>query len=215
MNKTILFLHGFASSGQGTKAQYFRRKFSAFPEVSFHAFDFNPTPRDFEYMTITGLINRLRQYVLDQGLAATGVNFIASSMGALAGLNYAQRFGGVEKMIFLAPALSYPPRRLLIKVENWEQDGAVPTFHFAFEKEIPLRYDLDVDGRRYARPVPPAAPLLIMHGQRDDVIPLQRSRDYAASYPGQVRLIELDADHRLNDQLDFVWEQAWTFFFSQ
>jgi pimeloyl-ACP methyl ester carboxylesterase len=214
MNKTILFLHGFASSSQGTKGQYFRKKFSALSQVDFHAFDFTPTPQDFEYMTITGLINRLRQYLLDQRLAATGVNFIASSMGALAGLHYAHRFGGVEKMLFLAPALSYPPRRLLVQVENWEQSGAVPAFHFAFEKEIPLRYDLDVDGRRYAQTVPPAAPLLIIHGQHDDVIPSRRSRDYAASYPGQVRLLEVDADHRLNDQLDFVWEQAWSFFYS-
>ena len=66
--KTILLLHGFASSGQSTKAQYFREKFKALPQVEFHTIDFNPTPRDFEYMTVTGMINRLRQYVLDHRL---------------------------------------------------------------------------------------------------------------------------------------------------
>ena len=211
MKKTVLFLHGFASSGQGTKAQFFRKKFSALPQVDFHAFDFNPTPQDFEYMTLTGLINRLRQYLLDQRLASTEINFIASSMGALVGSNYAHRFGRVEKMLFLAPALYYAPR-LMGKVENWEQSGSAPVFHFAFEKEIPLRYDLDADGRRYTQPVPPAAPLTIIHGQHDEVVPVQHSRDYAASYPEKVRLLEVDSDHRLNDQLEFVWEQARSFF---
>ncbi len=211
MNKTTLFLHGFASSGQGTKAQYLRQKFSALPQVDFHAFDFNPTPQDFEYMTITGLVNRLRQYLLDQRLAATDVNIIASSMGALVGLHYAHRFGGVEKMLFLAPALYYAPQ-LVEELENWEQSGTIPVFHFAFKKEIPLGYDLAADGLRYAQPIPPAAPLVIIHGQHDEVIAPQRSRDYTASYPERVRLLEVDSDHRLNDQLDFIWEQARAFF---
>ncbi len=58
--QTVFYLHGFASSGQGAKAQYFRSKFEPLSEVTFHAFEFNPTPTDFQYMTITGLINRLR-----------------------------------------------------------------------------------------------------------------------------------------------------------
>ena len=62
---TVLYLHGFTSSGRSTKARYFRDKFEAFPQVEFHAIDFNPTPKDFEYVTTTGRINRLRQYVLD------------------------------------------------------------------------------------------------------------------------------------------------------
>ena len=82
--KKILSLHGFASSGRSAKAQFFRKKFKPFPQVEFHAFDFNPTPMDFKYMTITGLINRLRQYLLDHDLGS--VSLIGSSMGALVGM---------------------------------------------------------------------------------------------------------------------------------
>ena len=49
--RTILFLHGFASSTRSTKAQYLGKKFAALSQVAYHAVDFNPTPRDFEYMT--------------------------------------------------------------------------------------------------------------------------------------------------------------------
>jgi len=101
--KTVLLLHGFTSSGQSTKAQYFREKLKVFPQVEFHAIDFNPTPTDFEYVTTTGRINRLRQYVLDHALG--NISIIGSSYGGLIALHYAHRFGGVEKMLLLAPRL--------------------------------------------------------------------------------------------------------------
>lgn len=103
--KTILFLHGFASSGQSTKARYFRDKCEALPQVDYHAIDFAPTSKDFEYITTTGLVDRLRQYVLDHGLNAFGI--IGSSYGGLVSTHYAHRFGGVEWMLLLAPGLRW------------------------------------------------------------------------------------------------------------
>ena len=101
--KTILYLHGFASSGTSTKARFFREKLKALPEAEYHAMDFNPAPSDFEYVTTTGLINRLRQSVLDHGLARFSI--IGSSYGGLIALHYAHRYGAVEKMLLLAPGL--------------------------------------------------------------------------------------------------------------
>lgn len=208
--KTILLLHGFASSSQGTKAQYFRERANALPLIDFHAFDFNPTPRDFEYMTITGMINRLRQYILDHHLGELCI--IGSSMGALVGSHYAHRFDGVERMLLLAPALSYQSGGLAEKeLALWRKEGTASVFHYAFEQETPLRYDLVADGAFYARPVPPPAPMMIIHGRHDDVVPIDNSRAYAASFTDQVQLIELDSDHRLNDQLDLIWEHVESF----
>lgn len=208
--KTVLYLHGFASSGQGTKAQYFGRKFEPFPHVTFHAFEFNPTPKDFEYMTLTGLINRLRQYLLGQ--QAGKISFIGSSLGALVGLHYARRFGGVERMVLLAPALTYLTGKYTeAELQQWQQAGAIDTAHYAFAREIPLRYDYYLDGRHYLEPVPPPTRMLIIHGQNDAVVPIEHSRQYAAGYPGQTQLVEVGSDHRLNDQLDLIWEHAQSF----
>jgi pimeloyl-ACP methyl ester carboxylesterase len=192
--ETVLLLHGFASSRNSRKAQYLREKFKPLPGLEFLAFDFNPTPVDFEYMTITGMINRLRQYLLDSG--GESVFLVGSSMGALVGLNYAHRFGGVSHMLLLAPALYY------VGYSELEHE----VFHFAFGRPIPLRDDFAIDGAEYAKTVPPPAPVTIIHGRRDDVIPVARSRCYAAQYPDRVELIEVDSDHRLNDHLDFIWE---------
>ncbi len=208
----MLFLHGFASSGQGTKAQYFRDKFETLPDVAFHAVDFNPTPTDFEYMTITGLINRLRQYLLH---GQEWVSLIGSSMGALVGLHYAHRFRGVEKMLCLAPALSYPSGRLTeAEQQHWQKVGTIKVSHYAFRADIPLRYDYHLDGWHYLQPVPPPIPVTIIHGQHDDVVPIENSRQYAADFADKVQLIEVDSDHRLNDQLAFIWEQVQSFLLS-
>jgi uncharacterized protein len=207
--KTLIFLHGFASSGQGTKAQFLRQKCQALPDVDFHAFDFNPTPRDFEFMTVTGMINRLRQTILDRQLE--NVRLIGSSMGALVALNYAHRFGHVKNLLLLAPALAYRFGIDRTEAKQWQEAGTGPVFHFAFEKEVPLRYEFEEDGLKYAQPVPPPVKMLIVHGRSDDILPIQNSRNYAAAFPEQVQIIEVASDHRLNDQLDLIWQHVATF----
>jgi len=208
--KTVIFLHGFTSSGQSTKARYFRDKFKAFPQVEFHAIDFNPTPKDLEYVTTTGRINRLRQYALDHHLG--NVIIIGSSYGGLIALHYAHRFGEVEKMLLLAPGLFWLSGGLSEEeLEQWEKAGAVPVFHDAFEEEIPVRYDLQVDGLRYLEPIPPAVPIIIIHGRDDKTVPIDHSRAYAADFPDSVHLIEVNADHDLNGYLELIWEYVQSF----
>ncbi|MGB3714990.1 MAG: YqiA/YcfP family alpha/beta fold hydrolase [Candidatus Promineifilaceae bacterium] len=205
--KNVIFLHGFASSGMGTKGQYLGRRFREAPDVDFRAFDFTPTPRDFEYMTITGMINRLRQFVLLEKLEP--FQLIGSSFGALVGMNYAHRFRGVEKSLLLAPALSYSSMASSAEeAEKWRSQGVAQVVHYAFDQKLPLRYELEIDGRLYARMPRPTGPITIIHGTSDEVVPVEHSRQYTAEYPDLVKLIEVDGGHDLNDYLDFIWQQV-------
>jgi pimeloyl-ACP methyl ester carboxylesterase len=208
--KTILFLHGFASSARTTKARFLERKLEDWPQVAFHALDFNPTPRDFEYMTTTGLINRVRQCVLDHDLAP--FSFVGSSFGGLVALHYAHRFAGVEKMLLLAPAVRWlfgglPEQELA----QWEAAGSAPVLHYAFSESLPVRYDLHADGLNFLEPIPPAAPTLIIHGSRDMTVPADDSRAYVAKHHRLVQLIEVDADHDLNAHLPLIWHHVQAF----
>ena len=83
--------------------------------------------------------------------------------------------------------------------------------HDAFGGEIPVRYDLHLDGLRYLEPIPPAAPIIIIHGHNDKTVPIEPARAYAADFPDSVRLIEVDADHDLNGHLELIWEQVQSF----
>lgn len=205
--QTVLYLHGFASSPQGTKARYLQKKLSGLPNVEFHVPDFNPTARDFEYMTTTGLIDRLRQYVLDHGLQR--LLLIGSSYGGLIALHYAHRFGGVARMLLLAPGLAWLSGGLSDEaLAEWERSHTSPMAHPAFDSEIPVRYDLQVDGLRYLNRIPPPTPVLIIHGQQDKTVPIDHSREYAAHYPEHVQLIEVQADHDLSPHLDMIWQHV-------
>lgn len=201
--KTVIFLHGFASSGKGTKAVYLGERLRAREDVDFIAFDFTPTPRDFEYMTITGMVNRLRQYVMDHDLAPFFL--VGSSFGALVGMNYADRYGGIDGALLLAPALSYSTmaddeaERM-----HWKAQGVVDVFHYSFNQPLPLRYDIEVDGRIYKDAPAPTRQVAIVHGTSDEVVPVEESRHYATQYPELVDLIEVDAGHDLNEHLDMI-----------
>jgi hypothetical protein len=208
--RTVLLLHGFISSGQSTKARYLEERLASFPQVAFHAIDFNPMPEDFTYMTVTGRIDRLRQYVLDHEIEE--MCLIGSSLGGLVALHYAHRFGGVERILLLAPAVAWLHGGLSDEeLTQWEAAGAAPIFHPAFGKEIPIRYDLQRDGLRYLDPVPPAAPVTIIHGVEDETVPVDDSRSYASNYPDDVDLVEVTADHNLNPHLDLIWEYVQSF----
>ncbi len=203
--ETVVLLHGFASSGNSSKAQFLREKFEEVPAVSFVAMDFNPTAADFEHMTVTGMINRLRQVVIDR--ISGDLTLVGSSMGALVGLHYAHRYGGVKRLLLLAPALQYGRLTSEAEREQWQYDGFLPVHHFAFNREIPLRYQMALDGVQYNAQVAPPAPITIIHGRHDDVVPIELSRQYAAAHPRQVELIEVESDHRLSDQLPLIWRQ--------
>jgi hypothetical protein len=177
----------------------------ALPNVTFHAIEFSSTPADFEYLTVTGMINRLRQYILDLDLHDVGL--IGSSMGGLVGLNYAHRFPGVTRLLLLSPALTYiSGDRVGIPAAQWQETGVGEVFHYGFNKPVPLRYDLEVDGRLYQTPPPPPAPITILHGALDEVVPITASREYASAYPQQVKLIEVSAGHDINAHLPLIWE---------
>ena len=205
---TVILLHGFPSSGNSSKARYFQERFEGVQRAEFHSFDFNPSPRDFEYLTITGMINRLRQYILDHNL--TNVRIIGSSMGALVGIHYSAWFGEVERMLLLAPSLSYAEFEEE-KRQDWEEEGIMQVVHFGFDLVLPLRYAMNVDGFQYQNPIAPSVPTMIVHGKRDDVVPIESSRAYTAAYPQVVELVEVDSNHRLKDQMDKIWEYVVSF----
>jgi hypothetical protein len=159
-------------------------------------------------MTVTGMINRLRQYILDHEL--NDVHLIGSSMGALVGIHYAQWFGGVPRLLLLAPAVSFGGFRNE-KRQQWEASGAIQEMHYDFGEELPLRYGMFLDGSNYINPIPPPVPTVIIHGVRDDIVPVALSRYYTEGHSDMVELVEVESDHRLQDQMDVIWDYVNSF----
>jgi len=51
-------------------------------------------------------------------------------------------------------------------------------------------------------PVPPAVPIAIVHGWRDDVVPVDNSIRYARACHAELHLV--DGDHRLTEKIDEI-----------
>ena len=107
--ETVIFLHGYATLGgfKDAKAKLFYDQFEAYPQIDFYAIDFNPTPKDFQFHTITGMIDRLRQYVLERDFSA--FSLIGISQGADVALNYAHRYGDIKQLLLLSLNFSTIP----------------------------------------------------------------------------------------------------------
>src|SRR5277367_2393224 len=99
----VVYLHGFASSPQSSKAQFFLRRFTdAGIAVEIPQLDGG----DFEHLTISGQLA-----VIEQTVGETPSVLMGSSLGGyLAALYAARHPETVEKLIMMAPAFHFPRR---------------------------------------------------------------------------------------------------------
>ena len=67
----LIYLHAFASSAGGSKVHYLRPRLAERPDATFHAVEFSPTPADFGYLTITGMINHWTFDIMNKAQSKT------------------------------------------------------------------------------------------------------------------------------------------------
>jgi hypothetical protein len=213
----LFYLHGFASSPGTTKGQFFAGKLA---ELGFtlHIPDLNAG--DFGRLTLTRMIDVVRREI--GALAPDPVYVIGSSMGAAVALHFLDRYreaegASVAKMLFLAPAFDFLANREqdlgAETMAQWRQRGEMIVYHYGYQKEVPLRYDLIRDLQKYdsyqTRTF--GVPILIYHGRYDDVISYQQSLRFARGRENvEVQIVA--SDHLLHDQLECIWADGVAFF---
>ncbi|MBE9229953.1 esterase [Phormidium sp. LEGE 05292] len=209
MNSEYIYLHGFASSPNSVKANFLRDRFSQ-SQIPLTIPDLNQS--DFTHLTMT---RQLRQVIVNFPPSPTPVTLIGSSFGGLASAWLGETELQCQKLVLLAPAFTFLSLWLSTLgekiVASWQREGFFPVHHYGEKRSLPLSYDFVTDLKQYPetkiqRPIP----TLIIHGIKDEVIPIQASRDFAASRPW-IKLIELDSDHSLANVLPEIWQEISTF----
>ncbi len=140
----------------------------------------------------------------------TPITLIGSSFGGLTAAWVAQQ-QQVEKIILLAPAFGFPQSWYVKlkpeQIEQWSESDALPIYHYGEGKQISLHYQFLQDADNYPLSgLKRSLSTLVIHGIHDDVVPIQVSRDYASKH-SQVKLIELNSDHGLNDVKERIWQE--------
>jgi pimeloyl-ACP methyl ester carboxylesterase len=198
-----LYLHGFASSPQSSKARYLAARFAehGWPlEIP----DLNGA--DFRHLTITGQLR-----IVEQCAAGEPVHLIGSSLGGWLAALYAARHPEAQRLVLLAPAFGFP--RLYAeslgaeRVEAWRRTGVLRVMHYAKGEETELGWQFMEDAQRYEDEPAILQPCLIFHGTRDTVVPVQVSRQFARTRTC-CELREADSDHELRDCVEEIWLAA-------
>ncbi len=168
---------------------------------------------DFAHLTISRQMQQVEALLPSSSLDPLGeppVLLIGSSLGGLTAAWLGDRHDSVHALVLLAPAFGFLdhwlPKLGETTLQQWQQNGYLPVYHYREGSEIPLHYGFVCDAQHYdatqlRRPVP----TLILHGLDDEVIPIQASRDYAASRPW-VTLVELEGNHTLANADDAIWQ---------
>ena len=198
-----IYLHGFASSSNSTKGKYILERFAE-KQIKLEIPDLNCD--DFYHLTITRQLKQVA-LLLEQ---KKDVTIIGSSLGGLSAAYIGEEFLQVKRLVLLAPAFGFLshwlPNLGTEVIQRWQREGYLMVHHYGEKRELPLSYDFLTDANRYQeRFLQRAIPTLILHGQDDEVIPIEASRDFAQKR-SWVELMELNSNHALGNVMMEIWE---------
>jgi pimeloyl-ACP methyl ester carboxylesterase len=204
-----LYLHGFASSPQSTKARYMQKKFAELgldldiPDLNLTDFSTVTLSEQLAYLNLTYLSN-------DEPMVVIG-----SSLGGFLAIQLAAQNPLVEKIVLLAPAFGFSQRIAKAlgagNVAKWQADGSREFYHYGLKRNVNLQFQFFADAQNYSEEnLTRSLPMLIFHGVHDNVVPAALSEEFAKKR-SQVTLKLLDDDHALGNDLDSIWQDTKNF----
>jgi uncharacterized protein len=187
----ILYLHGFASGPGSKKGVEFEKHFAA-RGIAIERM--NLRVPSFEHLRVSAMIDTVRAAIGERAI------LIGSSLGALTAARVAERDDRVHALILLAPAFQLVSRwreQLGAEWAEWQARGwrEVDDYTTGAKSKIDFGFVEDVAAVDVGYP-DVRVPTLILHGVNDEVVPVDRSRTFAAGKP-HVRLVELPDGHEL------------------
>ena len=209
--RTLVYLHGFASSAQSSKAAALAARASA-EGMRFLTPDLNLP--EFSSLTISRMLDQVHSLAAD---VEGPVTLIGSSLGAIVGLFSAASLAGrssrgtVDSLVLMAPAVDLVPDLMRhfgeAGLEAWEQAGATEVFHYAYQERRPLGWQFFADARGYdVWTVDTPVRTLVFQGTRDELVNPEAVRRWAAARQN-VTLHLLDDGHQLSASVDVMWNE--------
>ena len=208
----VLYLHGFASSPESSKAAFFSRKFAE-RGISTIVPDLNAP--DFSTLTVTRMLQQVRDV-----LAARGEPFvvIGSSLGGFVAVQAAlEHPSWIARVVLLAPALDFDGNRLSELGDRglaaWKSSNRLMVFHYGSGRMMPVHYDLYADALRYnALEAKLSQPIQVFQGRFDTSVNPETVERWATAR-ANVELHMLDDDHQLLKSLEGIWKEMDRFVF--
>ena len=217
----VIYMHGFASSPQSTKAAFLAERLRRHG-IELQCPDFNQP--DFEHLTVTRMLGQV-----DEALAALPpgpVALIGSSLGGFVAYHAAARHAAargraratarpIDRLVLFAPAFAFgrtPFGGLSGEdMRRWQETDRHEFFNHAENRPRVVRYALYDDAQRYdSAACALDTPTLVFQGRQDTVVEPAMVQRFAAARPSMtVRM--LDDDHQFTSCLDLMWRETAAF----
>jgi len=197
------YLHGFLSGPRSKKGEFLASKFQE-KGITLIRPDLNDG--DFGRMTISSQLAVVEKQLTNN---AEPTILIGSSLGAYLALLLADKLLHIEKLVLIAPAFEFAERFLKTmdssQLADWKNKGYISLYHYHHQKAVKLKYDIVEDGMKYhGRSIHREIESLVFHGINDASVPYELSVEYLKKN-GQARLILLNSDHGMLEQLELMW----------
>jgi pimeloyl-ACP methyl ester carboxylesterase len=202
MGPRFLYLHGFASGRDSHKGVALAQHFDA-AGVQLERLDLRVP--SLEKLLFSAILETVERAI---GGPRERVVLIGSSLGGLAACRTAERDARVCAVVALAPAfrLGERWRRQLGEAAwaDWRARGFRETWDYAEKRPAQVHFGFVEDLAPLDEGWPDVrVPTLIVHGQRDDTVDIELSREFARGRR-HVRLVERDDDHQLVASLPVI-----------
>jgi uncharacterized protein len=205
---SVLYLHGFASSPQSSKATFLKDRFAE-RGVSMHTPDLNLP--DFSTLTVSRMLDQVGETI--DALPPGPIVVIGSSLGGfVAVLTAVQYPDRVQSLVLLAPALDFGPTAPQgLSLADWRRAGTLNVYHYAYGRPLPIHYALYEDAARYdAMKADLSMPILVFQGKNDEAVDPATVEAWSRRRPN-VQLHMVDDDHQLSHSLDDIWTKVAAF----
>ncbi len=200
----VILCHGMDSNKNSEKLVFLGRKLAQSGVLTLR-FDFSyvgESSGKFEDITYSGEVDDLKAgYAVVQSHRPGKTAILGSSMGGTVALLFAAQEPAVTGLVTVAAPL-HPerfPRRILTaaQLQEWRERGF--THYNGQRLNVSLLEDLDrLDVAAAARNV--SCPVLILHGDADEIVPVEEAYELNSCLDNSKRLSILkDTDHRLSN----------------
>ena len=203
-NIAYAYIHGFKSSGNSTKGRAVKEMIPQFMLPTLY--------KDFNSFTVSDAL-RTMDRLHDREIQNRGTNdlkwrFVGSSLGGYVASKWAEMNPDcVDRLVLYCPALDIPALLTHVYDENaleaWKLEGSLEmdgpggepaNLHYNFIRDAQ-------ENHNQIPSIPSHISTLIMHGERDEVIPLAHSEKFTSAN-NHVSLNAIkDGDHALTDHI--------------
>jgi len=152
----------------------------------------------FEHLRLSAMIAHVREQLTGPAV------LIGSSLGGLTAARVADEDDRIKAVVLLAPAFRLAnrwQRQLGPEWDEWQRTGWREVYDYTTGGSAKVDFGFIEDILTFGRELPEVTvPALVMHGTQDETVPVEYSRELAASHPN-VELIELADGHQLTESI--------------